>query len=148
MTHCSTILFELSRHWVQGRRKHLKVGGPGFEGHFSIEKGTQKIFPGNVGDGGGSSQKDFPDIPKHFPDVSHFSQKITKFFRGNNKILPENNRIFQEIPKCKTTNPIINQRAFCSRKKGTFEKLGAWTLPRAPPPSYATDWVEKAKISL
>jgi hypothetical protein len=46
-------------------------------------------------------------------------------------------------------NLLINQR--CSRKKGTFEKLGAWTLPRAPP-SYATDWVEnkcvqeKAKI--
>jgi hypothetical protein len=26
--------------------KHLKVGGgAGFEGHFSIEKGTQKNFP-------------------------------------------------------------------------------------------------------
>ena len=43
---------------AQGRRTHLKVGGPGFEGHFSNEKGHLKIFfEGGVG--GGASQKIF-----------------------------------------------------------------------------------------
>jgi hypothetical protein len=42
---------------VQGRRKHKKVGGGGFEGHVSNEKGTWRR-----GGGGGGPTKNFPDI--------------------------------------------------------------------------------------
>jgi hypothetical protein len=39
-------------HWLvsfQGRRKLLKLGGAGFEGHFPNRKGHLKIFPAKVG---------------------------------------------------------------------------------------------------
>jgi hypothetical protein len=75
----------------------------------------------------------FPELAenqKFFPDMSKFYPKITEFFRKH-----QNTK----------TNPIINQRplgkkcnliaqSLCSRKKGTFEKLGGGArAPSAPP---------------
>ena len=70
----------------------LKVGGPGFEGRFPNKKGHLKTFPGNVGDGegGGSSQKHFPDIPNKFSGYITFFPKYEHFF----PLIPKN---FQDI---------------------------------------------------
>ena len=47
----------------QGRRKHQKIGGaPASRGTLGYRKGHQKIFPGNVGDGGGGEEKIFPTL--------------------------------------------------------------------------------------
>jgi hypothetical protein len=73
------------------------LGGAGFEGHFSNKKVHLKIFPGNVGNGGGDViskkfsahtkklsgyirffpkyEKKFPDTPKNFQDILNFSRK-------------------------------------------------------------------------
>jgi hypothetical protein len=90
----------------QGRRNLLKVGGSqALRGTFPLKKGISKIFPGNVDDGGtGSSQKNFPDIPKKFAgyitffpkyekkfpdipkkfyDISYFSRKLKKISANN-----------------------------------------------------------------
>jgi hypothetical protein len=75
----------------------------------------------------------FPELAenqKFFPDISKFYPKITEFFRKH-----QNTK----------TNPIINQRplgkkcnliaqSLCSRKKGTFEKLGGGHVPPVHPP--------------
>jgi hypothetical protein len=52
--------------YLQGRRKHQNIGG----GHqipgalLDIDKGTEKISPGNIGDGRiGGGDKTFLDIP-------------------------------------------------------------------------------------
>ena len=59
----------------QGRRKLLKVGGAGFEGHFSNKKGHQKNFPDTPKTFSRSItffpkyEKNSPDIPKNVPDI-------------------------------------------------------------------------------
>ena len=73
-------------------RKLLKLGGPGFEGHFSNKKGhlkffsrkcwrrgrraSQKKFSGHTKKNFSryiiffpNMKKNFPDIPKNFPDI-------------------------------------------------------------------------------
>jgi hypothetical protein len=126
-------------YWAQGRRKLLKVreGGQALRGTFRKKKGNRNIFS----TGGGSSQKNFPDIPKK---LSGYILNMKTFFRIYQKISriydifsgKENNidSCFQKCPLGKK-NAIL--MTFFMREKGTWQNLGwggDW-----PPGSYAPD---------
>ena len=55
--------------FAQGRRKLVKVGGAGFEGHFSNKKGDLKIF----------SRKCFRTYLKNFQDYDIFLENDKNF---------------------------------------------------------------------
>ena len=56
---------KIAKVFLQGRsrRKLLKVGGPGFEGHFSKKRASKNFFP--------ESLKKFSDIPKKIFRIYH-----------------------------------------------------------------------------
>jgi hypothetical protein len=92
-----------------------KLGGPGFEGHFSEKKGHLQNFfwrplPPN--------KKTFSGHTKNFSNIWYFSRKLTNF-SGNN--------IDSSFQKC----PLGKKRALCYRKKGT-----------APPPRFLRRWLK------
>jgi hypothetical protein len=77
-----------------------------------MKKGTLKIFPGNIGDGGGggrSSQKIFRTYQKIFRRYHIFSPKCLKNFPGETQFYPKITKFFSTYQNTKT-NAIINQR--------------------------------------
>jgi hypothetical protein len=95
---------------MQGRRKHLKMGGGGkaSRGTFGLKTGAPKKFSRKCWRRGGRGviSKNFPDIAKMFPDITYhiFSRKWQQF-SGRTKNFSGDIIFFQtEITKFFRTN--------------------------------------------
>ena len=105
--------------FIQGCRKRQKRWSyRSFQGHFWIMKRNLKIFPGNVGDGGGGGNKKCPVIPYR---ISTYNELFDQIFVKNIEI--------------------SNHSDISFYKKGTFgllKKLGKGARAPVPPPPVPT----------
>jgi hypothetical protein len=115
----------------QGRRKHQKIGGHRFQGHFRILKRAPKtFFPKMLATGGGGGEKNFPVIP--YRNCTF----LTKFFKTrkfpNRKGTFDVNLVFTATLACSKRVLFITKKALCITKKGTFSPLNWGGGARTP----------------